>query len=100
MTQELTMIIEIKQIAETQLGEWLGVDPVYQPAAIHHWQEVYDLACQTEAYERDQLARLKRENATYHRLLHNIDQTAPCVLSGFEDEFRWAVEAVREVLQS
>lgn len=35
---------EIEQIAEDQLGDWRGVDPVYQPAAIHHWQEIYDLA--------------------------------------------------------
>lgn len=71
---ELTMIEEIKSIAEAQLGDWLGVDAVYQPAAIHHWQEVYDLAVLTAEWERKKLAALLTLTEALRPFVFNEDE--------------------------
>lgn len=122
--QQLSMIEEIKSIAEAQLGDWLGVEAFRQPAEMHHWQEVYDYACQTADWERDQLAQLKRDNERmsrelaalpgvdtirelkrkiddYRRLLHDVDQCAPAVLkvSGLGLDFATALQAVRDEME-
>lgn len=98
--QQITLIEEIKTIAKDQLGDWLGVDPVYQPAHIHHWQEVYDYACQTATWESDQLGSLKRENHELKQILRDVDQSAPAVLDPAELglELAGALEHAREWL--
>lgn len=98
--QQITLIEEIKTIAKDQLGDWLGVDPVYQPAAIHRWQEVYDYACQTAAWESDQLGSLKRENHELKQMLRDVDQSAPAALEPDELglDLAAALETVREWL--
>lgn len=97
---KLSLIEEVKQVAEQQLGDWIAVAPAYQPADIHHWQDVYDYACATAEWQRaklDELTQLQREAAALRKLLYDIDQCAPTHLDNIEDDsFRWALEAARE----
>lgn len=95
----------IQTIAEQQLGDWLGVSAVYQPADMHHWQEVHDAAfgAQETAYRlRKELDALKRQNETYRRLLHDIDQCAPAVIDTRELglDLATALQTVRDEMES